>query len=358
VTPATPGDHPHTWAADALRRIRADAAGALPTPLRPVPLPAAEAAGVRLLFKDESALPTGSIKYRHTAALFGHAVVSGLLCAGTPAVVAATGGAVAVAGARLARLLDVPFTAVVPGRTPRATLTRIEEAGGAWRFVQGPPAALDREAREVAERLGGGWVLDPYADAERAVACCGEPTVADELFAQLPDAPAWVVTGAGTGATSAALGRHLRRHGLTGTRLAVVDPENSAFFPAWASGAADFATGLPSRIPGIGRPRTGPGFLPSVLDLVIPVPDAASVAAMRWLRRTAALPAGPASGACLWGACHLMARMIQAGVRGTVVALLGDGAGAYDAWDPHLDAAPHEAVLDRFAGTGAWPTAT
>ena len=45
--------------------------------------------------------------------------------------------------------------------------------------------------------------------------------------------PEWIVVGAGTGGTSATIGRYIRyrRHA---TRLCVVDPENSAFFPAYA----------------------------------------------------------------------------------------------------------------------------
>ncbi|HEY4459097.1 MAG TPA: pyridoxal-phosphate dependent enzyme [Pseudonocardiaceae bacterium] len=91
----------------------------------------------------------------------------------------------------------------------------------------------------------GAHFLDHFTDAEPAVAAW-PPTIADELFAQLTEPPQWIVVGAGTGATSAALGRHIRTAGLD-TKLAVVDPENSAYFSAWASGAADYGTGMPSR---------------------------------------------------------------------------------------------------------------
>ncbi|WP_329170330.1 MULTISPECIES: pyridoxal-phosphate dependent enzyme [Streptomyces] len=130
-----------------------------------------------------------------------------------------------------------------------------------------------RPCRALAERLGSHF-LDHFADAGRAMAVCGEPTVADEIFAQpageRPPVPEWIAPGTGTGATSASVGRHLRGHGRE-TRLAVVDPENSAYFPAWASGCDDYTTGMPSRTPGIGRPRTEPGFLPEVIDLMIAV---------------------------------------------------------------------------------------
>ncbi len=120
---------------------------------------------------------------------------------------------------------------------------------------------------------------------------------------------------------------------------------------------------MPSRISGIGRPRTEPGFLPAVIDLMIPVPDAASVAALRWLRAAAGIDAGPATATNMWGTCHLVARMSEAGMRGSVVTLVGDTAGPY--LDTHLDPswvraqgldpAPYEADIERFARTGDWP---
>ncbi|MFE1978062.1 PLP-dependent cysteine synthase family protein [Streptomyces hygroscopicus] len=358
-------EHAHAWAADAIRRIREHRRGTPPTPLRPLPLPSARG-DIRVYVKDESAQPTGSMKYRLVGAMFLHAIADGAIRRDTP-VIAATGGAVAVAGARFARLLGLDFTAVVPAKTPAEVLAGIEREGGRWRPGERPPAAVQEEARELAARLGGHF-LDHFADAERAVAGCGEPTIADEIFAQLGGepypVPEWIVTGIGTGATSATVGRHLRRHGHP-TRLAVVDPENSAYFPAWASGCADYATGMPSRIPGIGRPRTEPGFLPGVIDLVIPVPDAASIAALRRLNGTAGFAAGPATGTALWGALHLVARMREAGTRGSVVLVMGDGADPYRTThlDPEwvrsrgLDPAPYEADLERFARTGEWRTA-
>lgn len=354
--------HPNSWAADAIRRVRTDGLHLTPTPLRPLPLLAIR--DVEIYIKDESEHPTGSMKYRLVRAMFCEAIASGAIRSDTP-VIAATSGAVAVAGARFARLLGLVFTAVVPAMTSADVLARIEGEGGRWQVGEQPPAAVQEEARALAEQLGGHF-LDHFSDAERAVAGCGEPTIADEIFDQMSGEshpiPEWIVTGAGTGATSAAIGRHLRRHGHP-TRLAVVDPENSSYFPAWASGCGDYTTGMPSRIPGIGRPRTEPGFLPAVIDLMIPVPDAASIAAMRWLRTAAGIEAGPATGTNFWGTCHLMARMHQAGMRGSVVTIIGDVADPYR--NTHLntewvrarglDPAPYEADIELFARTGDWP---
>ncbi|ADI05616.1 hypothetical protein SBI_02495 [Streptomyces bingchenggensis BCW-1] len=61
--------------------------------------------------------------------MFCRAIASGRITADTT-VVAATGGAVAVAGAHFARLLDLSFRAVVPAKTPADTLVRIKREGG------------------------------------------------------------------------------------------------------------------------------------------------------------------------------------------------------------------------------------
>ncbi|TWJ23672.1 cysteine synthase A [Micromonospora endolithica] len=173
--------------------------------------------------------------------------------------------------------------------------------------------------------------------------------------------PDWVVVGAGTGATSATLGRYLRYHNHP-TRLVVIDPENSAYLPGWATGYHGYSTGMPSRIEGIGRPRTEPAFLPNVVDLMLPVPDGASVAVMRHLATTTGWRAGPSTGTNLWGALRMAARLRQRGERGTLAALVCDGADAYagsyydDAWvrERKLDPEPYRMVLERFLTRGVW----
>ncbi|SNS24321.1 cysteine synthase A [Streptosporangium subroseum] len=222
----------------------------------------------------------------------------------------------AVAQAYFARLLDLPYTVVMPEGSRGEGVERL---GGTCRYVH-PPLAIYDEAAGLSERLGGCY-LDHYASA--ATVDWRGGSLAEELFGQVARCPAWIVVGAGTGATSAAVGRHLRDHCLPG-KLAVVDPENSAYFPGWASGADDYATGMPSRIEGIGRPRMEPGFVASLVDLVVPVPDAASVAAARRVREATGLAVGAATGTNLWGALELAVRMRDRGVRGEVVTVIGD----------------------------------
>ena len=103
--------------------------------------------------------------------------------------------------------------------------------------------------------------MDQFTHAERATDWRGNNNIAESIFEQLANEPhplpEWVVVGAGTGGTSATIGRYLRYRRLP-TRLAVVDPEGSSFFPGWRDRDPGTATGRSSRIEGIGRPRVEP----------------------------------------------------------------------------------------------------
>jgi len=220
------------------------------------------------------------------------------------------------------------------------------------------------EARRLATEAGGHF-LDQFTYAERATDWRGNNNIAESIFEQLAlerhPVPDWVVVGAGTGGTSATIGRYVRycRHH---TRVCVVDPENSAFFPGWTTGDPGVVTGRASRIEGIGRPRVEPSFNPAVVDAMIAVPDAASVAAMRWCSRLTGRLVGGSTGTALWGALRLVASMRAEGRAGSVVTLLCDGGERYattyydDDWvaAQGLDIAPYARALDVFHETGRW----
>ncbi|GAA3471743.1 PLP-dependent cysteine synthase family protein [Nonomuraea roseola] len=252
----------------------------------PTPLVEFPAGGpVTVLMKDESAHPTGTMRHRHARALFRQAIAEGLVTEGTT-VVEATGGNAAVAQAWFARRLGLAYVVVMPGQRSEERARRVEELGGECRFVT-PPLAIYEAAREIE-----GHFLDQFGRA-------AEHDLADELLAQVE--PDWVVVGANTGATSATLGRR--------TRVAVADPENSAYFPGWTLDAADYTTGMPSRIEGIGRPRVEPGFRGELVDRVIPVPDEESRAAARTIAEVTGHPVGDASGTALVAGLRLAERM-------------------------------------------------
>jgi cysteine synthase A len=103
-----------------------------------------------------------------------------------------------------------------------------------------------------------------------------------------------------------------------------------------------------------------------VVDAMIGVPDAASVAAMRWTSRLLGRSVGGSTGTAMWGALALIARMRAAGESGSVVTILSDDGSRYrstyadDAWvsAQGLDLAPYTACLDGFLATGEWEIPT
>ena len=280
---------------------------------------------------------------------------------------AASSGSTAVSQAYFAQLLGLPFVAVMPRNTSPEKIELIEFEGGQCHLVDDPNTIYD-ESRRLAEETGGHY-LDQFTYAERATDWRGNNNIAESIFSQLAlerhPVPTWVVVGAGTGGTSATIGRFIRYRRFD-TRLCVVDPENSAFFPGW-SNDDPFATGGVSHIEGIGRPRVEPSFLPSVVDCMICVPDGASIAAARWCSTVTGRKVGGSTGTALWGALRLIAGMRRHGEQGSVVTLLCDGGERYahtyydDAWlvQQGIDIAPYTATLEKFADTGDWvePTA-
>ncbi|MGP7797126.1 PLP-dependent cysteine synthase family protein, partial [Sphingomonas sp. CLY1604] len=194
-----------------------------------------------------------------------------------------------------------------------------------------------RLARET-----GGHYLDQFTYAERATDWRGNNNIAESIFAQMAHeehpVPAWIVCGAGTGGTSATIGRYLRyqRHA---TQLCVADPVHSVFHRHFADRTVTtLPEGCASRIEGIGRPRVEPSFIPSVIDRMIPVEDPASIGAMRALSARLGRRVGGSTGTNLVACLTLAEEMAAAGTQGSIVTLLCDGGERYgctyydDAW--------------------------
>ncbi len=170
--------------------------------------------------------------------------------------------------------------------------------------------------------------------------------------------PEWVVMSAGTGGTSATIGRFIRYRNLE-TRLCVVDVEDSAFYDAWKSGDMNItATG--SRIEGVGRPRVEPSFIPTVIDQMIRVPDAASIAAAHVLSDRLFRRVGGSTGTNFMGVLCIASLMRQQGRTGSLVTLICDSGDRYatsyydEAWleSQNWDIDGWRARIERFLDTG------
>ena len=353
-------DKTRDWVCEAVRVIEADANRSADTHLLPFPLPPEW--NVRLYLKDESTHPTGSLKHRLARSLFLYALCNGWIVEGTP-VIEASSGSTAVSEAYFARLLGLPFIAVMPRTTSVGKITLIERQGGRCHFVD-EPSELYAESHRLAAELGGHF-MDQFTHAERATDWRGNNNIAESIFEQMalephPE-PEWVVVGAGTGGTSATIGRYIRYQRCR-TRLAVVDPEHSVFFDAWRDDERAMTSCHGSRIEGIGRPRVEPSFVGEVIDRMIKVPDAASLATIHAVEPLLGRRVGGSTGTNLWGAFQIVAELHATGRPASVVTLLCDGgeryAGTYydDAWlsAQGLDLAPHRATVDAFLATGVW----
>ena len=350
-----------TWVDGAVRAVEADANRSADTHLHVFPLPGP--VGVDLYLKDESVHPTGSLKHRLARSLFLYALCNGWVGPHTT-VVEASSGSTAVSEAYFARLVGVPFVAVMPVGTSAEKIALIEWYGGRCHIVD-EASQIYEEARRLAADCGGHF-MDQFTFAERATDWRGNNNIAESIYEQLAaeqhPVPTWVVVGAGTGGTSATIGRFIRyrRHS---TKMAVVDPEGSAFLDGWRQDTSDWTTAASSRIEGIGRPRVEPSFVGGVIDHMQRVPDAASIAAMRWCSAITGRMVGGSTGTNVWGALTLIAQMRAEGENGSVVTLLCDGGERYastyfdDGWlaERGIDIAPYADVLSEFAATGVWP---
>jgi cysteine synthase A len=345
------------WAIGVLRNERLASQS---TPLIRYPLPPEW--GIDLYLKDECVHPSGSLKHRLARSLLLQALVDGAIAEGTT-LVEASSGSTAVSEAYFARMLGLPFVAVMPRTTSGRKIELIESYGARCVYVD-RAADMVATARSLADTLGGHFV-DQFSFASAVSDWTGETGIAPEVFAQLQGAkhpvPEWFVVGVGTGGTSSSLSRYCRLRGLP-TRVAIVDPQGSAYFDTWCKGPGH-ALYPGSRIEGIGRPTAEPSFIPDLVDRAMRVPDALSIACLQLLQSTLDICAGGSTGTNLAGAFRLIADMVDAGHTGSVVTLICDAGERYTdtyydrSWLQGSDIRPEEhlAELHEFLNTGHWP---
>jgi cysteine synthase A len=348
------------WIHRAVRKIEADFNRSADTHLLHVPLPSLPR--IALYLKDESTHPTGSLKHRLARSLFLHALCNGWIGPQTT-IVEASSGSTAVSEAYFAQMLGLRFVAVMPTSTATEKVDAIRFYGGEAHFVD-DARQMYAQAAELAAEIGGHY-MDQFTFAERATDWRGNNNIADALFSQMarePSAvPAWIVVGAGTGGTSATIGRYVRYRMLP-TRICLADPEASVFHRHLENPVVRSVDGPASKIEGIGRPRVEPSFIPELIDRAYAVPDAASIGAARALSRRLGRLVGGSTGTNLWACAQLITEMVERGEDGSVVSLLCDSGERYrstyfnDDWlmERQIDVKPSEDAIDAFFQTGTF----
>lgn len=316
------------WVKNAFKEINADFQRSADTHLVRLNIPSFP--GIQIYLKDESTHPSGSLKHRLARSLFLYGLSNGWIKENTT-IIEASSGSTAVSEAYFARLLGLPFIAVMPSCTAKKKVELIEFYGGRCHFVE-KSSEIYAASEQLAKELNGHY-MDQFTYAERATDWRANNSIANSIFCQMQQEahpiPRYIVMSAGTGGTSATLGRYINYRGFD-TQLVVVDPENSVFYDYYQTRDPDArAKQCSSRIEGIGRPRVEPSFIPEVIDEMIQVPDTASVATIHWLEGILGRKVGASTGTNLWGALIKADEMRRNGETGSIVTLLCDSGERY-----------------------------
>ena len=243
----------------------------------------------------------------------------------------ASSGSTAVSEAYFARMLGLPFIAVMPRTTSPEKVALIEREGGRCHLVDDAGEVYD-VARRLAEERGGHY-LDQFTYAERATDWRGNNNIAEWMFEQMARERHPVPR---VGRRRRRHRRHQRHHrplrplpraGQPGLRRR---PGELGVPAAFRGDDAGVAAACGSRIEGIGRPRVEPSFVPTRGG-----PHDAR--ARRGVGRRDAVPhasapgcaAARSTGTNLYGVLRLACEMAERGERGSIVSLLCDGAERY-----------------------------
>ncbi|MFT2092009.1 PLP-dependent cysteine synthase family protein [Paraglaciecola sp. 2405UD69-4] len=317
----------NSWVKDSIQKINADLHRSADTHLFKLDIP--KLANIDIYLKDESTHPTGSLKHRLARSLFLYALCNGKINQ-TTTIIEASSGSTAVSEAYFSRMLGLPFIAVMPRSTAQSKIKLIEMYGGQCHFVDSA-SQMHGESLRLAAELGG-YFMDQFKHAERATDWRGNNNIAQSIFQQMEreryPVPEWVVMSAGTGGTSATLGRYILYQGFN-TKLVVVDPENSVFYDSYMTKDTTLVSDKSSRIEGIGRPKVELSFQPDVINQMIKIPDTASVATIHWLEKLIGRKAGPSTGANLWGVLQLAKDMLDNNQAGSIVSVMCDSGERY-----------------------------
>lgn len=315
-----------------------------PTPVEQLSPPFNPA--ITLLFKNEARSVTGSLKHRVAWSLLMWGLIGGHIKRDTH-LYERTSGNTGIAEAYFARKLGLKFTAVTAANVSPLKLDAIRSYGG--RVLQAP------QGQSVAEFYKETLAADPaaydigqFANTEKAIAYFkGTPAesenLANELWLQLRAKglgdPKWLVAGAGSGGTATSVGRYIRKwppqsRSRQDTQLLVMDPERSVLFDWYLSGDSNLRITTPSRIEGVGSSgpiRFGETFSlqREVVDRMLKVPDALTMAGMHLLSSIVKFKVGPSSGLNFIGILRLACELQAAGETGVLATVICDDGRRY-----------------------------
>jgi cysteine synthase A len=314
------------WCLSALTKLQREAARSADTHLLKIDLPGFPDIG--FYFKDEAAHPTGSLKHRLARSLFLYALCNGRLHAGQT-VVDASSGSTAISEAWFARLLGLPFTAVMPACTAPRKIRDVEALGGMCDLVADPG---DVHARAAWHAARGACHLDQFGLAERATDWRGNNNIAESILQRWVANPIRSRPGSFAAPAPAARPRPL----AATCAIAACTPACAwPIRPAARSRRLAHARSQRARHAADAdrrhRPAAGrTGFVFEVVDEVIEVADADSIAAAWRLEELLGRRYGGSSGTNFIACLQLAEAMRARGKRGSIVSLLCDRGERYE----------------------------
>ena len=338
----------------------------------------------RLLLKNEAASATGSLKHRVAWALLMWGLIGSEIRKDLH-LYERTSGNTGIAEAYFAQRLNLPYTAVASASISPLKLEAIRRYGGNVLLIPKGERTIDFY-QGVLKNDPLAYGINQFANAEKAIAYFqGTPAetenLANELALQLQRAritqPSWFVMGAGSGGTATSIGRYMRKwsprwHNLSNnvqTRLLVPDPEHSVLFDWYRSGNDNLTSSQPSLIEGVGSQgpiRFGQSFSlqRGVVDRMLKVPDALSLAAMQLVNELVGFRVGPSTGMNMVGALRLLCDQQRRNIAGNIASVICDSGDRYadTYYNPDWLAArglnwqPSLPSLRHAWATGRWPT--
>lgn len=243
--------------------------------------------------------PSGSVKDRAAYHMIAEAERNGLLVPGAT-IIEPTSGNTGIGLAMTAAAKGYRAILVMPDNMTSERIQLLRAYGA--EIVLTPaaermPGAL-RRAHELHDQIPNSFIPNQFENSSNPDAHRGSTAL--EILEQMEGKLDAFVASSGTGGTITGTGETLRHH-LPELYIAVVEPQGSPVLSGGVPG--------PHKLVG-----TSPGFVPTILntaiyDEIVQVADEHALATTRQLAREEGILVGPSSGASVWAALQLAARL-------------------------------------------------
>ena len=243
--------------------------------------------------------PSGSVKDRAAYQMIVDAEQAGLLRPGAT-IIEPTSGNTGIGLAMTAAAKGYRAILVMPDNMTAERINLLRAYGA--EIVLTPaaermPGAL-RKAMELAAQMENSFIPNQFENGSNPDA--HRHTTAREIIEQMDGKLDAFVASAGTGGTITGTGETLRQQ-WPNLHIAVVEPKGSPVLSGGSPG--------PHKLVG-----TSPGFIPSILntsvyDEIVQVADEDALESTRRLARLEGILVGPSSGATVWAALELAAKL-------------------------------------------------